>query len=309
MQRQKTFTMCLLTILALSWSAGVAHTSSVNLAIHDEKASVELSLHFFQNMTAMPTLKEPLTGVAAQNLTLAIEESFRNKAGNISVSSLTGEVRSSQDWINSTIHFDVTGIASRSGNLLNINCSWIRFKTLGDLRVGNLSYNLIGATYIRPAFEKYANFDKPPLNETIETVAYQFGTEDISPADAAERAGNTMLLDFSYLVPQVEEWKMTYNLTRAATTWTFNPVPVAEMKMIVGPRDGRPFSVAATYSYNATLSVDGLGQAHGDTITTDVSGGFEPLLMLAAVIATFVVAVVASWIYRSRRKQLPRRRK
>jgi hypothetical protein len=281
----------------------------VNFTIRDEKASVELSLHFFQNMTSMPTLNEPLTGVAAQNLTSAIEESLRSKAGNISVSSLSGEVRSSQDWINSTIRFDINGIASRSGNLLNINCSWIRFKTSGDLRVGELSYNLIGATYIRPAFEKYANFDKPPLNETIETVAYQSGTESMSPGDAAERAGNTTLLDFSHIGPQVEEWKMTYNLTRAATTWTYNPVPVAEMMMTVSPRGERPLSVAATYSYNATLSVDGLGLAHGDTITTDLSGGTEPLLMLAAVIATLFVAVVASWIYRSRRKQLPRRRK
>lgn len=309
MQRQKTFTICLLTILALSWSAGVSHASSVNFTIHDEKASVDLSLHFFQNMTAMPILNEPLPSVAAQDLTSALEESLRNKAGNVTVSSLSAEVRSSQNWINSTIHFDVNGIAYRSGSLLNINSSWIPFKTSGDLRVGNLSYNLIGATYIRPAFEKYANFDRLPLNETIETVVYQFGTENISPGDAAERAGNTTLLDFSHIGPQVEEWKMTYNITRAATTWAYNPVPVAEMTMTVSPRGGSPFSVAATYSYNATLSVDGLALAHGDTITTEVSGGTEPLLMLAAVIATLFVAVVASWIYRSRRKQLPRRRK
>lgn len=309
MQKRTAATVALLTILVSSWFSVSGHASSINYAIHDGKASVELSLHFFQNMTAMPTLNEPLTDVAAQSLTSAIQESLRSRVSNITVSSLSGELRSSRDWINSTIRFEVDGVASRSGSLLNVNCSWIRFKVPSDLRVGNLSYNRIGAAYIRPAFEKYANFDRPPLNETIETVAYEFGAEEVSPAVAMERAGNTTLLDFSYIAPPVQEWKMTYNLTKAATTWAYTAVPVAETKMTITPRGEAPFAADASYAYNATLSVDGLGQAHGDTITTDVSSGFEPLLMLAVVIATFVVAIAASWIYRSRRKQLPRKRK
>jgi hypothetical protein len=102
---------------------------------------------------------------------------------------------------------------------------------------------------------------------------------------------------------------MTFNFTQDSTRWIHEQVPVAEMLMVVTPREQKPFVVIASYAYNATLSVDGLAQAHGNIITTEPSSGPEPLLMLIVVIATFIVAVVTSWVYRSRRKQLPRRRK
>jgi hypothetical protein len=309
MQRQTVLAICLLTVLAFSWSVAIARASSVNYTIHDGKVSVELSLQFYQNATAMPTLSEKFTGAAAQDLTSAIEEALKSKVNGISISSLSGELISSSDWINASIRFDVSGVASESGSVLNVNCSWITFKVPNDLRLENVSYNTIGSTYIKPAFEKYASFDKPPLNETVEDVAYQFGVEPVPTVEAAERAGNTTLLDFSYLSSRVEGWRMAYNYTRGSTRWVYERIPVAEMLMIVTPRGENPFIVAASYAYNATLSVDGLAQAHGEIITTEVSGGYEPLLMLAVVIATFIVAVTTGWIYRSRRKQLPRRRK
>ena len=309
MHRRRAFTICLLAVLMLSWSATSVRASSVNYAIHDGKISVELSLHFFQNMTTVPDLNEKFTGAAAQNLTSAIQKSLRSKASDTSVNSLSGDLRSSRDWINATVRFEVDGVASREGDLLNVNCSWIRFKVPDDLRLENVSYNRIGATYIRPAFEKYVNFDMPPLNETIQDVTYQLGTAQVSPVEAVQGAGNTTLLDFSYLAPHVEDWTMTYNLTQASTTWVYNPSPAAEMNMTVAPREERPFTMDASYAFNATISVNGLGQAHGDMISTEVSGSYEPVLMLVVVVATFVVAVVASWMHRSRRKQLPRKRK
>jgi hypothetical protein len=309
MERRAALTICVLAMLVLSWSTTNAHASSVNYAIHDGKVSVELSLHFFQNVTAMPSLSETFTGVAAQNLASAIEDSLKNTTSSISVSSLSGELASNKDWVNATIRFDVSGVTTQNGSLLNVNCSWIRLKVSNELRLGDLSYNLIGATYIEPTFEEYAGFEKTPLNETIATVGYRFGTQDVSPELAVQRAGNTTLLDFSYLVAPIEGWEMTYNLTQGSTTWVYTPAPAAEMKMMVAPRDGGAFHLDASYAYNATLSVDGPAQAHADTITTDISGGYEPLLMLVVVIATFVVAIVASWTFRSRRKQLPRRRK
>jgi hypothetical protein len=309
MHRRTALTICLMAVLTLSWLAAIAHASSATYTIHDGKVSVDLSLHFYQNGTAMPSVNQKFTGAAAQNLTSAIQESLMKEATSTSVNSLSGDLRSSRDWINATIHFDVIGVASQKGSLLNVNCSWIRFKVPSDLRLENVSYNRIGARYIRPAFEKYVNFDKPPLNATIENVAYESGTTQLSPVDAVQRAGNATLLDFTYLAPHVEDWRMTYNLTQASTTWVYSPDPAAEMNMTVKPRGQNPFSMHASYTYNATLSVEGLAQAHADLISTDVSGGYEPALMLVVVIATFVVAVVASWVYRSQRKRLPRRRK
>jgi hypothetical protein len=309
MERRATFTICLLIILAFSWSATCVHASSVNYAIHGGKVTVELSLQFFQNVTAMPSVSQTFSGAASQSLSSAIEGSLRNEARSASVSSLSGDLKSTGNWINTTIRFDISGVSTQNGSLLNLNCSWIRFKVANDLKLGDLSYNLIGATYIKPTFEKYADFQIAPLNATVSGVVYRLDTLDVTPEVAAQKAGNATLLDFSYVSPPVEEWKMSFNLTQASTTWTYAPVPAVAMQMAVTPKVGAAFHLDASYSYNATLSVDGFAHAHADTIVTEVSSGYEPLLMLAVVVSTFVVAVVTSWMYRSRRSQLPRRRK
>jgi hypothetical protein len=309
MQRQTVPAICLLTVLALSWLVGTAHASSLNYTIHDGKVSVELSLQFYENATAIPSLSEKFTGAAAQDLTSAIEKTLKSKADGLSVSSFSGDLSSSRDWVNVSIRFDLEGAAIQSGGVLNVNSSWITFKVPDDLRLGNVSYNLIGATYLRSEFDKYVNFDKAPLNETIQDVTYVVSNMQLPPLNAVNRAGNATLLDFSYLASNLESWRMAYNFTQDSTKWTLSSIPVSQMSMKVTPRGENPFTVAASYSYNATLSIDGLAQAHGEVITTETSGGYEPILMLIVVIATFVVAVVTSYVYRSRRKQLPRRRK
>jgi hypothetical protein len=309
MERQTILAVCLLTVLVSSWSAASAHASSVDYTIHDGKVSVQLLLQVYENASAIPNLSQEFTGAAAQDLSSAIEKNLKSIAENISISSLSGELRSSSDWVNASIRFDVNGVSSRSGNLLNVNCSWVRFKVTDDLRLGNVSYNLIGATYVRPAYEKYVDFPKPPLNETIQSVAYQLGHQDTEGSIAVQNAGNMTLLDFSKLLPAIENWNNMYNVTKGSTTWSYDLAPAADLMMMVVPIGGTPFAARAFYRYNATLSVDGLAQAQADTIKIDVSSGFEPLLMFVIVIIAFVIAVVTSWKYKSRRKQLPRRRK
>jgi hypothetical protein len=309
MQRQTVLAICVLTVLLSSWSASTAYASTVNYAIHDGKVSVQLSLQVYENATTIPSLNQEFTGATAQDLSSAIEKNLKTLAANASISSLSGELRSGSNWINASIQFEVNGVASRSGNLLNVNCSWVHFKVSDDLRAGNVSYNLIGATYVKPVFEKYVDFPKPPLNETIQSVGYQLGQQPTEGPIAVQSAGNMTLLDFSKIVPTIENWNNVYNVTKGATTWSYDLAPAADLTMMVAPIGGTPFAAHAFYSYNATFSVDGLAQAQADTIRIDVSSGLEPSLMFVIVIIAFVIAVVTSWTYRSRRKQLPRRRK
>jgi hypothetical protein len=308
MQRRILLAISLLTILTFSWQAVIAHASLLTYTVHGDSVSVELSLQFFQNATAMPSVNEAFSGLTAENLTSALEESLSARTKGVSVSSLTGSIRSTSDWVNTTIRFDLAGISARRGDLLNVNCSWVRFRVSKDLRVGNLSYNLIGGAYVRPVFERYVGFEKTPLNDTIREVAYQLGGADTDSAFAVQRAGNTTLLDFSNLVPPIENWNRTYDLVTSSTAWTYDTAPALDLTMIVFPIDGPQFSAQVFYKYNATFSVNGLAQAQADTIVTDVSGGLEPALMLLTVLVIFVLAVVVSWTYRSRRRQLPRRR-
>jgi len=310
MRRRAILTLPLLAILILSWTAAVSvHASSLNYRIHDERVSVDLSLHFFQNATAVPAMNGTFAGSSGQDLASALEEGLRKRSSSITVSSVSGELISAKGWINSTIRFQVTGVSTRKGSLLTVNCSWIPFNVSRDLRIGDLNYNLIGAKYVRPAFEKYVNFDKPPLNESIASVTYLYGAEQESPSVAVNRAGNATLLDFGHLASRFEWWKREYNVTEGLTRWSYNPETTLDLTMTVNPREGAPSVSRAFYRYNATVSVDGLAQAEGDTISTDASGSFEPLLMLAVVLVTFAVAVMASWSYRSRRRQTLRRRR
>jgi len=308
--RGRTFAaISMMVILICSWSVAAASGASVSFRISDDKVSVALSLHFYQNATALPTLNGTFTDLSAQELTAALQEGVRARSGNFSVSSLSGELVSANGWINTTIQFEIRGASTRKGSLALFNCSWIPFNVSRNLRYGDISYNLIGATYIRPAFERYVDFEKPPLNETIASVSYESGREEVVPMVAVNRAGNATLLDFSKLALPLEKWQTEYNVTEGMTTWTYNPESAVDLKMTVAPREGAEFVSRALYSYNATVSVEGIGRTQGDTISTDASAGFEPLLMLTVVVVTFLVAIVASWTYRSRRRQLLRKRR
>jgi len=309
MHRPALVALSLLMMMVLSCSVSRVHASSLSYTVHDEKVSVGLSLQFFQNATAMPNLNGTFTGSTAQDLTSALEGSLRQTISSISVSSLSGELTSKNGWINTTIQFEVTGASTRKGDLLIVNCSWIPFNVSRDLKFGDLSYNLIGAAYVRAPFESYVDYDKPPLNETIASVTYVSDLEEISPRVAVDKAGNATLLDFSNLAQSIEEWKSEYNVTKGSTTWTYSPSPAVDLTMTVVPREGTLSVNHAFYRYNATISVDGLAQAQANALSIDVSSAFEPFLMFAVILATFAVAVAASWSYRSRRKQMIRRRK
>jgi len=309
MHRPTLLALSLLTTLVLSCSVSSVHGSSLSFTVHDEKVSVGLSLQFFQNATAMPDLNGTFTGSTAQDLTSAFEGSLRQKVSSVSVSSLSGELISKNGWINTTIQFEVTGVSTRKGDLLIVNCSWIPFNVSRDLEFGDLSYNLIGAAYIKAPFQSYVDYEMPPLNETISSVTYLSGLEEISPRVAVDKAGNATLLGFGDLARPIEQWKRTYNVTKGSTTWTYNPDPAVDLTMTVVPREGTQSVSHAFYRYNATISVDSIGQAQANAISIDVSSAFQPLLMLAVILGTFAVAVAASWSYRSRRKQMIRRRK
>ena len=281
-----------------------ANASSLTYTIQETKVSAGLALNFYQNATSMPNLNVTLTGTAAQDLTGALEESIRKKAVDISIISLTGGFTSASGWVNSTINFELAGASVRKGDLLVANCSWIPFNVTRDLRIEDLSYNLIGARYIRPRFAEYVNYTAAPLNETVSAVQYLSIGEEVPPLIAVDRAGNATLLDFRLIDQPIQNWKRTYNLTNDLTTWTYDPGLVLGLEMKVTPTEGLPSTFQASYSYNASISVKGSGQAHGDVITVDMYGGLMPLLMLVVVFVTFLAAIIASWTYRSRRRQM-----
>jgi len=292
------------SMLLLPFSVQSANASSLNYTIQETKVSAGLALNFYQNATSMPNLNVTLTGTSAQDLTRALEESIRKKAVGLSITSLTGELKSADGWVNSTINFEVAGASGRKGDLLVANCSWAPFNVSRDLRIEDLSYNLIGATYIRPRFAEYANYTGTSLNETISAVQYLSIGEEVPPLIAVNRAGNATLLDFALIDQPIQNWKRTYNITNDLTTWTYDPGLALNLEMKVTPREGLPSTFQASYSYNASVSVKGSGQAQGNVISVDMYGGLMPLLMLVVVLVTFVAAIIASWTYRSRRRQM-----
>lgn len=294
----------MLSILLLPFSVQSANASSLNYTVQDTKVSAGLTLSFYQNATSMPNLNATLTGTAARDLTDALEESISRKAVGVSITSLTAELASANGWVNSTIRFELAGVTTREGDLLVANCSWIPLNVTRDLRTEDLSYNLIGATYIKPQFAEYVDYTSPPLNETISAVQYFSIGEEVPPPIAVNAAGNATLLDFTLIDQRIQNWKRTYNLTNDLTTWTYDPDVALDLEMIVTPREGLPSTYQALYNYNASVSVKGSGQAQGSVISVDMYGGSMPLLMLAVVLVAFVAAIIASWTYRSRRKQM-----
>jgi hypothetical protein len=66
----------------------------------------------------------------------------------------------------------------------------------------------------------------------------------------------------------------------------------------------------ATYGYNATITVPGVGRAQGRILLADVGTGQTEWLMAAIVILAVVSAIGIQVLYRSRKKKLakPQRR-
>lgn len=187
-------------------------------------------------------------------------------------------------WMNVSVRLELGGLQSKRGDILDINCTWKSFVIRQDIRVGNISLNLVGQNYILPIVEEYGN--------RTETIFYKRGTMPMTLPMARNEAGNATLFEFTSFELPVEKWSKTYNFSTQSTTWEFSAQPALDL-LIKFKEDNVTKHFRAEIDPKATITARGHATVKGDVIALDVSQGFSEVAMIGIVVTLLTIAVLA----------------
>ena len=261
-----------------------AEASEVSIQIQTDGVMVKIESSIYQNMTDFPALSLSLSGENLTDASNKLESALRAKCQQASVKELSMNVTSNTGWMNVSVRLEVVGVQSRKGDVLDINCTWKSFIIEQDIRVGNVSLNLVGQNCILPQVERYGN--------RTETIFYKRGTMPMTLPMARDEAGNATLFDFSSFELPIEKWSKTYNFSTQSTTWKFSAQPTLDL-LVKFKEDNATKHVRAQIDPRATITAIGHATAKGDIITLDLGQGFSEVTMIGIVIALFAIAIFA----------------
>jgi hypothetical protein len=183
--------------------------------------------------------------------------------------------------------------------------TWLPFAVASDLRAQNFSFNRVGNRYLRPVVTYYANASRfvGLPNATITGVTFFVNGTSVGPTAAQDYVGNFTTLNFGELTPTLSAWNRTYTVSNNTTTWRYFPSKLLNFDMRIERRNVTADYIA-TYGYNVTISVPGVGRALGTTVFVDVGTGHTEWVMAVIVILAFLSTIVVQLRYRSKKKQL-----
>ena len=282
----------------------VAPVSGANIMmrLQNENVQTRMSLFFYQNVTTFP---KQVTTITRSDVSFnSFSQAIKALVKNATVSDLTINLNSVNNWLNLSITLSVSGAAERHGDVSSVIMSWKAFNVPADLQTGNLTYNFVGRRYFRPVYLYYASvsqFVSRP-NATITGVSFFVNdTESVSATTATNNAGNVTLLDFRPLSLSLDRWARAYNLLNNTTTWRYTPPPlIANSIRIKQGNNTKQF--VSRYSYDAEIIVPGLARAAGDTLQVDVSGGGKEWVMAGIVMLAIISVVVTQILFRSKKR-------
>ncbi len=301
--RISAFIIVTIALASLLLVPASASSITINVATDHINAKFVLSLH--QNMTTFPNESTTVSGLQDGGLTSAFSDALAKVEPSAKISNMTLKVFSNNTWLNLTATMTITGVFDKHGDLAEVNSTWKSLNVVGDLRAGNLSYNDVGKTYLRPALEFYVNaskFENLP-NATIKAVTF-FVNQTISVTGevAANQVGNMTVLDFRPLSVPLEQWNRTYHLLNDTTTWQYIP-PLPSLSASIRANKGNQSLYAfSVYSYDAEVAVPGLARANGNIVMIDVGSGQQEWAMAGIVVVAIIAAIAAQIAYRAKRR-------
>jgi hypothetical protein len=296
--------MMLLIFLVSSTYVPVS-ASNVTVTVEREQVHAAFSLSLVQNVTALPNVTASISSGSGSNVSAAFTQALRRANPSAFPSNLTLQITSTKGRLNLTGSMDVVGVSQRNGDILSVNMTWLQFGVNSDLRAQNFSFNRVGSRYFRSVVAFYANasrFVSRP-NATITGVTFFANGTSVGPSAAVNYVGNFTTLDFNSLNPDLDQWNRTYALTNNTTIWRCFPSQLLNFDMRI-ERKGVTTDYVATYGYNVTLSVPGLGRAQGSILLADVGTGETEWVMATIVILAVVSAIGVQVLFRGRKKKL-----
>jgi len=293
-----------LAIVLLSSMYAPTSASNVTVVVEAQRVHETLALSLVQNVTALPNVTTTIDTDSDTNVSATFAQALRNADPSASLSNLTIGLTSAQRGLNLTCSLDIEGVSQRNGDILNVNMTWLPFAISSDLRVQNFSFNTIGSRYLRSVVTGYALASRlvGRPNATITGVTFYISGVSVGPPAAQNYVGNFTTLNFSPLNANILDWNRTYTLNNNTTTWRYFPSKQLDFDMRI-ERKNITADYVASYGYNATISVPGLGRAQGSVILVDVGTGQTEWIMAAIVILALVSTVAVQLRYKNRKKR------
>ena len=286
-----------LTILSVMVQPVLA--SKVSIEVQEGTAHVTVSSSMNQNFTV---LQSHVIDLGGQDLTLArdaFEKAIKAKLNDATVSNFTVRITTTETKLNLTASFNVHNISSVSGDMMKVNLVWRSFNIPNNLVSQNISYNLVGQTYIEPIVLSYANssWARFYLNEN-QSVFYQ---------DAANAAGNATLVDFRALSKPLTSWNRTLDLEKQETTWFLPTAKILDLKMTV-QEPNQTKSYYSVIDISSNIVGPSFATISGDAVVWSKNTIDEPLMFAIVIIVLAISLGIYAYGRRlSRKETRPRR--
>ena len=280
----RIFASALVLLIIFLYETVPAQASEISVQIQTDGVMAKIESSIYQNMTVFPKSRFSLSGENLTDASAKFESAIRAKCPQASVRAFSMDATLNDTWMNVSVRLELVGLQSRRGDILDINCTWKSFVIRQDIRVGNVSLNLVGQNYILPMVEEYGNRTK--------TIFYKRGTMPMTLPMARNEAGNATLFEFTSFELPVEKWSKTYNFSTQSTTWKFSAQPALDL-LIKFKEDNVTKHLRAEIDPKATITARGHATVKGDVITLDVSQGFSEVAMIGIVVTLLTIAVLA----------------
>lgn len=292
----------LLILLVTGSNLNYASGSSIEVEIDDGEAKVLIESILYQNITKFPEIDTNISGSELNIAKSAFEDALNVQARKpLKISSLSIYVKSNDSWLNVSATFELDGISSVENDVISTDLSWIPFKVISDLKVGNLSYNLVGEEYLRPAIYEIANQSAPGhelANQSNVNFFSPFYTP-ITTSMAMNIAGNVSTFDLDQFSTNFTSWSKYFDEKSFTTSWNLPTRTILDLRVQITSENASDLRTGAEfYSYTdayATVSIPGQGVIVDHSVIYENSSNRYSIIMLTSVVVLISLVIVSRY--------------
>jgi hypothetical protein len=275
--------------------------SGIEVDINNEKVNVIIESRLYQNITKFPETDTNVVGSELEMAKFAFEDALKVQEQNLEISNLSIYVISDDSWLNVTAIFELNGISSSDNEVVSTDLSWIPFTVVSDLKVGNLSYNLAGEKYLRPAIYELAN-QSAPGHELANQSNVNFFSPYFTPITttmAMNVAGNVTTFDFTSVSTNFSSWNKHFDENSFMTSWNYPARKKLDLRVQITSENVTDIRTGtAFYSYTdtyASVSIPGYGIIVDNFITYENSTSKYSIIMLSIIIILIGLIIVSHY--------------
>jgi len=284
--RDRLLLTVLLLVLVTYQMPHIASAASIDVQLGEHSVDVRVESRLFQNMTEFPETRIELTGQDISQAQSAFQDALRAKKPDLSISSFSIDIISSKIWLNVTAKFTLDGALDAGQDTTKADLHWLTFKVPSDLKVENLSYNLVGPKLLRPYIERLPNQTGIKYYSPIFTP--------ITAQMAADTAGNFTIFDLQAVGQNVSSWPRPFDLDTQTTIWKRADTKDLDLRILI-----ETVNVSKTfYTYtntSARVSVRGHALAFEDTVVVEKPSGRQEIMMIGTFVGFVALSVVAHY--------------